>query len=207
MIYNILKLQIKYLKLSLAFITFLIICSFHERNNPTDINLQSLMISQSDSLIPQQLTCDSFFYPEKSLSQVVIFEPESRISVIKKYYSSGQISKLEIYQEKIRIGKWKEWHLNGVLKESGHYVCDENETAEDFGIIEIDSSQTGIAIGRFYYGGVKNGTWEKWNSKGLLIKSESFVMGKLHGPQLEYDDSGILIYRTDWNMGNKVQEK
>lgn len=135
-------------------------------------------------------------YPEV----VKTFDLKSNIAKVKFYTEKGLLKSEGELRGKIRIGKWKYYHIDGktILSE---------ENYED-GILNGESKtyyKTGkLTEHLFYKNGKLNGNIKRYADNGNLLDDLNYIDGKLYGAAKYYNTKGKLIYWGDYENDMKI---
>ncbi|MBN1598477.1 MAG: hypothetical protein JW894_09300 [Bacteroidales bacterium] len=139
---------------------------------------------------------------------------ETRVGIHNRYDNDGNITETRIYSDNGELlsvglidiegnkkGIWKNYYLDGSIKETGEYV---NNLKEGRWTYYFNNGQI-EQIGEFVKG-KENGTWKWYSEKGELLKEEEFYNGKEEGLYTEYDESGNVIVVGEYFDGEKEGE-
>ena len=135
-------------------------------------------------------------YPEA----IKTFEQKSNFANVKFYSEKGLLKSEGEMKGKIRIGKWKYYHVN-----SKNILSEENYTE---GILNGES-KTYYKNGKltehlFYKNGKLNGRFRRYADNGNLLDDLNYVEGKLYGSAKYYNIKGKLIYWGDYENDQKI---
>jgi hypothetical protein len=101
------------------------------------------------------------------------------------YYPDGKVESITGYWNGMPEGVWKRYYTNGQLKEEGYHFRIEKPqyvTEAKFDSISQDSFWiTSITNDKI----LKHGTWNKFDSAGVLLESVTYRKGKIKVPSNE----------------------
>ena len=135
-------------------------------------------------------------YPEA----IKTFEQKSNFAKVKFYSEKGLLKSEGEMKGKIRIGKWKYYHIDGKT------ILSEERYKE--GILNGES-KTYYTTGKltehlFYKNGKLSGNIKRYADNGNLLGDLNYIEGKLYGPAKYYNTKGKLIYWGDYEDDEKI---
>lgn len=107
----------------------------------------------------------------------------------KDFYTTGQLRAEGLYQDGQMSGKWKFYHINGAIEQTGEF------------------DRQGRPVGK----------WTWFYPSGNLLREENYINGKADGMMTEYTEEGDIIAEGDfidgeeegpwtYNLGNFKEE-
>ncbi len=93
----------------------------------------------------------------------------------KDFYSTGQLRAEGLYQDGQQVGKWKFYHLNGTLEQTGEF------------------DRQGRPVGK----------WVWYYPSGNLLREENYLNGKADGMMTEFTEDGDIIAEGDFIDGEE----
>ncbi|MBI1315472.1 hypothetical protein GC167_01240 [bacterium] len=106
---------------------------------------------------------------------------------VRYYHENGRLSAKGLLKDGQPDGYWKSYHLNGQLKTEGNRVGMELD-----GPWRFYDEEGNLTVQIEYERGKKQGNRSTY-TKGILIRSEPFVLDQKQGIMTEYDSTGTLI--------------
>ena len=102
------------------------------------------------------------------------------------YYETGKIMSVRFYKLNREDSTDSEFYPNGVLKVQGHYQYNDSDLnlipqyqTDSAFVMDSDNNIIGIKKMSSTYYKPKNGLWQYWDEKGILIKQEFYKDGQL----------------------------
>ncbi len=142
----------------------------------------------------------------------------------KEYYPNGQIFVEGMYQEGLKTGDWKFFHVNGneakvVSYENGvpqgaielHRADGTLQAKREFAEgkrtgawITYDETGEQVLVEAHYKDGLPDGLWQTWHPNGQLSMQQPFVEGKRHGTVVTWDNAGKKL--TEGNFAEGLRD-
>jgi antitoxin component YwqK of YwqJK toxin-antitoxin module len=130
------------------------------------------------------------------------FNPDGSVMAAKIYNDVGNVvSEGIIDTEGRRLGEWKDYYPDGLLKAAGTYADNMRSGKWTFYFKNKRVEQTGE-----YIKGRENGIWTWYYDNGNIQREESYFNGKEDGIMVEYSESGKILTRGDYVDGEKEGE-
>ncbi|MBN1115641.1 MAG: hypothetical protein JXA77_00430 [Bacteroidales bacterium] len=131
-------------------------------------------------------------------SQSLDWQPKTREIVLEKQDSSLRF-RILISQEDVKAKKdynyyW--YYRNQINNNRGNF-----SGSLLHGEYQVFDNQDYLITKGVFKNGLKTGVWMRWNSNGLLLYSEKFHRGKLHGKRIVYGESGDVVMQNRYWHG------
>lgn len=152
---------------------------------------------------------ERYYYANDKIFEEVFFVP------IPPARRSGNFAPRNV--QRVRDGKSRKWHLNGVLWEETNYkagklhgICtswnDEGEKLhscemkDGSGVLRTYDENGKLELEVAYHAGVKHGSERRWH-KGSLSSDSTYLLGKLHGWSRQYHSNGARRDELNYSYG------
>lgn len=151
------------------------------------------------------------YYPDGNIKIKATYKDDKPEGIWREYNDEGEIEKSYIYKNGMiigegiiteqgeRMGMWKEYYDNGILKAEGRFYHDlrigkwtyyhKNAMVEQEGIYD--------SLGR------PEGLWQWYYSSGSIQRKENFEKGQVDGTLVEYDELGNIIVQGNYWRGKE----
>lgn len=98
-----------------------------------------------------------------------------------------------------RIGKWKLFYTDGVLRSEGEYIKGMKEGPWTYYFADGSVEQKGV-----YKDDLPTGKWQWYFAGNKIHREEYYRKGKEDGHAVEYDESGNVVNEGDYANGTKT---
>jgi antitoxin component YwqK of YwqJK toxin-antitoxin module len=149
------------------------------------------------------------YYPDGKLKIKATYKDDKPEGVWREYSEEGEVEKSYIYkygivigegiitEEGEKVGLWKEYYDDGLLKGEGYYDHDKRVGPWTYYHRNGEIEQTGSYDDL----GLPEGEWRWYYSSGILQRKESFTDGLADGLMSEYDRLGNIVIEGNYWKG------